>query len=170
MMKDYRFLLLLLAASEQACGRCDLNGEIRRVQSDQSSVLDCGKLLDSQTNTVLAARSVASCANRAIDEQRPFQLIGRSREASNTLYAFVSRVVSGRYVVYALDHVDSSSSSDRLYAIACASTPRIEVTEFRDGTAQLLWQCSDIDRSIGATSIPYAPPTSVPNGLICPLM
>jgi hypothetical protein len=160
-------LLLVLGGVLPACGRCDFAVELGRIQSDQPTVLDCGRLVENVT--ISAARTAAACANQAIDQRRPFRVLGRDREASNMFYSFLSRVESGRYVVYALGHVDALTPADRIDSTACLVAPRLTVLEARDGTAQLSWDCTEIDRSVEARTRPYNPPGSIPNGLICPM-
>jgi hypothetical protein len=158
---------IALSAVFAACSPCSLGVEVSRIQSDQSGVVDCGTL--TAAGPALAVQAAATCARQAIDTRTPFRVFGQNREIQSAYYAFVSRRVGSEYTVFGLGFVDSNSPAGRINVTACRSEPSIEVVSFRDGTAHLTWACSDIDRSPEALGRLYSPPSSIPNGQICPL-
>lgn len=155
------------SAALAACSPCNLGVEVGRIQADQSNVVDCGSLI--ATSSLATVQAAANCARQAIDTRTPFKLFGQNREIQTAYYAFTSRLVGGQYTVFALSFVDSNTPAGNIDVAACQSDPPIEIVVFRDNTAHLTWGCSDIDRSLAARNRLYSPPTSIPNGQICPL-
>ncbi|MDP3276397.1 MAG: hypothetical protein Q8Q09_14460 [Deltaproteobacteria bacterium] len=156
-----------LAVAFGGCGQCNLASELSRVLSDQPSVVDCGTLVNS--SPLAAVEVAAACARQAVQARAPFRLTGQAIEHSTVYYAYFARVTSGEYTVYGMGQVDTHTPNGFVDVGACLSDPSFVVVPFRNGTAQIVWNCPDMDRSPAATTRAYAPPASIPNGRICPL-
>ncbi len=156
-----------LSTAFAACSPCNLGVEVSRIQAGQSNIVDCGTLVN--TSSLATVRAAADCAQRAIDTHTPFKVFGQSIDHGTAYYAFISRFDGDRYTVFGLGFIDSNTPSSYISVGACLTDPTIEVVSFRDVAANLTWTCSDMDRSPAARNRLYNPPTSIPNGQICPV-
>jgi len=155
---------IALFAALSACNPCDLQTEVARVLSAQTSVTHCGDVRPDSSRAEVS--TIVDCMTSAISERRPFRAYAGALRTGQWVY--LGRYVGSSYEVRTMSYNPSPLAVES--DVCAAPTFRIVVRSEGNTASLIVWDCPEhTGRSPLPPQPPYNPPSQVPIGQLCPV-